>query len=395
MPITATSGRRRAVRAVLAVAATFGMAITLSACGTVNQSASGSDQAARAKVSSDLNWHSSTLGETTAKRDGDQLTVTAGDTTIHVKTTGGLKVALFNAGMTTTYTQALADGVQTMAKKLGVKATVFDAAWDSNNQVAQIENAINSGDYNAFIVYAVEGSSVCKVLTKDAPAAGIAVLPVVTPLCGQTLAKGKDLYAPGTVSTIMGGGTVEFYEKWADYISSQITKPTNVVYVSGPNDQDVVVAAEKAVRAAAAKNPNFKLLDVYYSDYSSDAGLKATQNALVTHPGTNVILSHFSTLTIGILKALSDAGRNDVRVYDLGGDKTMKQPIIDGSVAASVPYFPYTDGVCSVDMLAALFKGGKVPQVVLSECGKGGEDTSIQTNVVVDKKNVNDFQFEY
>ena len=48
-----------------------------------------------------------------------------------------------------------------------------------------------------------------------------------------------------------------------------------------------------------------------------------------------------------------------------------------------------------VDILGALFAGETVPQLVLSECGKGGEDTSVQTNVVIDATNVADFAFEY
>ena len=387
--IHTTRSRRRGA---LALASGTALAIALAGCGTVADTQSGDDASGEL---AELNWRSSTLGSTTSTVDGDRLTVDTGDTVIDVDASDGLKIAFFNAALNTTYTQAMAAGVEAMAAEIGAEVTAFEAGWDPNTQIAQIENAIGSGEYNAFIVYAAEGSAVCSILTEDAPAAGIAVIPVITPLCGRTLARGEELIAPGTVSTVMGGGIVEYYEQWADYVSSQITEPTNVIYVAGPNAQDVVVAAEEAVRNAAEQNPNFTLLEVYYGDYSGDVALQAMQNALVTHPETNVVLSHFSTMTIGILKALSDAERSDIRVFDLGGDKTMKQPIEDGSVIASVPYFPYTAGVCGVDILGALFAGETVPQLVLSECGKGGEDTSVQTNVVIDATNVADFAFEY
>ncbi|WP_053387687.1 sugar ABC transporter substrate-binding protein [Leucobacter japonicus] len=372
------------------------LTLTATGCSTVDSGGEMTDESgAHDDIRSSLNWRASDLGETRAALDGDTLTLDLGASQLTIDDPEGLNIAFFNAAMDTTYTQAMAKGVQDMADELGVNVTEFEAGWDANKQLAQIENAIDSGKYNAFVVYAAEGATVCKALTEEAPAANIAVVPVITPLCGKTLSKGQDLVAPGTVSTIMGGGTVEYYEKWADYVSSQITEPTQVVYVAGPSAQDVVMAAEEAVRNAAEKNPNFELLEVYYADYSGDSALKATQNALVTHPDTQIVLSHFSTITIGVLSALADANRDDVQVYDLGGDKTVEQPIVEGKVAASVPYFPYTTGACSVDILSSAFQGDSVPQLVLSECGRGGEKTNEQFNTVLDQKIVGDFPFEY
>lgn len=383
-------------RAAAGVAIAVSMVLAGTACGTVeSESGSSAQEDTQSDVRSSLNWQASNRGETSAELSEDALTLDLGESLLEIDGAGELNIAFFNAAMDTTYTQAMALGVEDMASELGAKVTQFEAGWDANTQLSQIENAIEGGQFNAFVVYAAEGATVCKALTEDAPAANIAVVPVITPLCGKTLAKGMDLVAPGSVSTVMGGGTVEYYQLWADFVSSQITEPTKVVYIAGPSAQDVVIAAEEAVRNAAAKNPNFELLDVYYAEYSGDSALRETQNALVTHPETQVVLSHFSTITIGVLSAIADANRDDVVVYDLGGDQTVKQPIVDGRVAASVPYFPYSTGACSVDILNSAFSGESVPQLVLSECGPGGEGTNVQTNVIVNQDNVNDFAFEY
>lgn len=396
-PVTISSRRNSTHRewwhlaAVLTVAA-----LTASGCSTVNsEPTSSGQQDTQSDIRSTLNWQASDLGSTISSVKDGTVSLDLGDSTLTVDNADGLNIAFFNAGMTTTYTQAMAKGVNDMATELGAKLTQFEAGWDANKQLSQIENAIEGGTFNAFIVYAAEGATVCKALTVDAPASNIAVVPVITPLCGKTLATGMDLVAPGSVSTVMGGGTVEFYQLWADYVSSQITTPTKVVYIAGPSAQDVVMAAEAAVRTAADANPNFELVDVYYADYSGDSALKETQNALVTHPDTQVILSHFSTITIGILTALKDANRGDVAVYDLGGDQTVRQPITDGTVKASVPYFPYTTGACAVDILNAAFAGESVPKLVLSECGRGDQATNAQANVIIDQGNVATFPFEY
>lgn len=384
------------IRRAKVVSLALAVSLLAAGCSTVSADSEGkTSDDANTNILSELNWSSSDLGSTAVSVEGDSLVFDLGGSKVTVDKSKGLNIAFFSASMDTTYTQAMSEGIKFAADELGAKATVFEAGWDPNKQLSQIENAIQSGEYNAFVVYAAEGATVCKALTEDAPNAGIAVVPVITPLCGKTLAEGLDLVAPGTVSTIMGGGTVEYYKLWADFVSSQITKPTKVVYIAGPSSQDVVIAAEEALKAAAASNPNFELQQVYYGDYSSDSGLKETQNALVTFPDTQLILSHFSSMTIGILSALADANRTDVQVYDLGGDKTMKKPIEEGKVTNSVPYFPYTTGACSVDILNSAFSGKSIPTLVLSECGRGGSATNVQSNVVIDKENVAIFPFEY
>lgn len=346
-------------------------ALALSACGTVS---SGSTPAKTSPSSSgtsgpSLGWTSAPGPKATTTVNGDTVKVdVGGGQTVTVNRSAPLKIAYLVQGQTNSYLQATIAGAQAAAKSLGVKLTVFDGGFVAATQKAQLQNILAGKQYNAIIALTVDGSGLCGTLTQTAPAQNILVLPLIQTICNNATEPITKAWSPGTLAAVVGGGTVDFYQAWANHIASSLTKPTKAVYVTGPSSLGTVQAAVKALQEAAAKYPNFQLVDIKYTDFSAAQALAATQNALLAHPDTAIFLSHFTPMTTGILQALKQSGNTSVRVYDIGGNSAARGYVEAGQIVETVPYFPYTAAYCAVSMLSAAHQGTAVPRTVLNDC---------------------------
>ena len=69
------------------------------------------------------------------------------------------KIAFFGFAAANSFAQATWAGVQETAQKAGVEAKFFDPNFDSTKQVAQIQDATASGQYQAFVVQADDGNA--------------------------------------------------------------------------------------------------------------------------------------------------------------------------------------------------------------------------------------------
>ena len=90
-------------------------------------------------------------------------------------------VAFFGFAAANGFAQATWAGVQEAAAELCATARFFDPNFDSATQVAQIQDAITSGEFEAFVIQANDGNSVVPVV-KEAIEAGITVVGEFTPI---------------------------------------------------------------------------------------------------------------------------------------------------------------------------------------------------------------------
>lgn len=97
---------------------------------------------------------------------------------------GGKKVeniAFFGFASANSFAQATYAGIKEQAAKSGVKVKFFDPNFDAATQVSQIQNAITTGKYQAFIVQANDGNAVVPPI-REAINEGIAVVGEFTPV---------------------------------------------------------------------------------------------------------------------------------------------------------------------------------------------------------------------
>ena len=90
-------------------------------------------------------------------------------------------VAFFGFAAANSFAQATWAGVKQAAKQAGVTAKFFDPNFNAQTQVSQIQDAITSGQYQAFVIQANDGNAVIPAI-EQAVKAHIAVVAEFTPI---------------------------------------------------------------------------------------------------------------------------------------------------------------------------------------------------------------------
>jgi ribose transport system substrate-binding protein len=270
-----------------------------------------------------------------------------------VSSASELKIADFEAGSNNTYVQTRMKAVRAQAAKYHAKVDMFVANWDPNNQVNQIQSAITSKKYNAFLIQAVEPDPVCNV-AKQAIEAGILVIVANQPLCGNAT------YMPGTVGFV-GGQTLDTYKLWMKWILADNKAGADALLITGPaadaNRRNLLAA----FNSLKAKYPKFKIVSDQPTDYSTAKAYSVAQDTLLAKKDISVVVTNWSGSTQGVAQAIAamKLGRT-VKVYDLGANEWAVSAVRDGKVRMTFPLLPALEGQRSIDALAAYASKGKV-----------------------------------
>lgn len=116
---------------------------------------------------------------------------------VSVDTAQPLRLAYF-APSENSFLRANLESLRETAAKVGAEIQFFDSGWSATKEFNQIQNAIQSGRFNAFLVQPLDGQLLCKILSDDAPKAGILVSITVVQLCNRGTLSGAEQWAPGT-----------------------------------------------------------------------------------------------------------------------------------------------------------------------------------------------------
>jgi ribose transport system substrate-binding protein len=196
-------------------------------------------------------------------------------------------IAFFGFAKANSFANATWTGVQQKAKAKGVKATFFDPNFNAQTQVSQIQDAITSGKYQAFIIQANDGNAVVPSV-KTALKAGIAVVAEFTPVgprydTDKSQVPGMIFVGESPVANGVGLGTLAVQ-------ACKGVNPCNVAYLEGfkalPLDNARTAAVKKTLGAAK----NVKVVASVEGGYTAASGLKAAQDVIQAHPDVNVII---------------------------------------------------------------------------------------------------------
>lgn len=332
-------------------------------------------------------------GTSTTAGGGGGVKLDLGDGQTITTKTDKPKVAYF--GTTgNLYLQAYEDGVKQVADANGIDYTWFDAKFDPARQMEQIQNVLQKGGYDAFVVVPLDGNTLCPVLTRTVPAKGVAVFTSLTVICDRGLRpEGDELWAPGTVAQIQNDSTYTEDEKWMDQIAQRFDKRETVAMLNSPPLITVSMAFNKALRYAQSKYPNFDLKYNVTTDQTTPDCLAKTQTLLQAHPDTSVILSNYSDCTIGAIRAIKAAGRSDsVRLFDVGGSHQSFEAIRSGDLELTTYHTPHDNGARAMQAVVDAFAGKTVPRYI----GVYPEGITIDNSpLVIDRSNVARYTPQY
>lgn len=266
------------------------------------------------------------------------------------------KVAFFGFASANSFAQATFAGVKEEAAKHGVEVKFFDPNFDSAKQVSQIQNAVTSGEYQAFVVQANDGNAVVPPI-REAIQEGITVVGEFTPI--GTKYDTIEPQVPGLIfvgepptenGTALGEMGVE---------ACKGMDPCEVAYLEGFKALPLDNARTDAVKAALGTAPNVKLVASVEGGYTQDTGLKAAQNVLQAHPEVDVMIGSSQAIA-GAEQAIKDAGAK-VKLIGNGGSHQAVTAVKSGRWFATYVIAEKSAGAKATELAIKKAEGGQVP----------------------------------
>lgn len=250
-----------------------------------------------------------------------------------------LKVAYFSPANSNTFLQAASDAAQKFADEHGFQLDVFDAGFVSKTQYDQLQSALTSGRYNAFAIDTIDGNLECDILSKEAPSQGILVGILTVPICDRTLNEGEDLWTPGT-TTYVGGQDLAIYRDWVEQVKADYPDGAKIALVTGPNLSGTTINMMKAAEDFS-EDDGYEVVAHQATDYTTPQAFKAAQTIIQANPDVDVIMSHYSGMTRGIVEAVG--GKSQVAIYDSGGDQWALDQVASGTIKSTIMALPRTE----------------------------------------------------
>lgn len=216
-------------------------------------------------------------------------------------------VAFFGFAAANGFAQATWAGVQQAAEELCATARFFDPNFDSATQVAQIQDAITSGEFEAFVIQSNDGNSVVPVV-EEAVEAGIVVVGEFTPIGSdydsiEPQVEGMTSYV-GTSIVANGEGLAELGIMACESLGAD---PCQVAYLQGFRALPLDNARTEAVLAGLEAAENVEVVASPEGGYTQATGLAAAQDVLLANPDVDVIIGS-SQAILGAEQAVEDAG---------------------------------------------------------------------------------------
>lgn len=153
----------------------------------------------------------------------------------------------------------------------------------------------------------------------------------------------RGLTDPSAQDAYIAGDNTAFGRIPAEHIAKTFNGKANVVALRG---MPTTLDNERwdAFTAVMKQHPEIKILDAKYANWNRDDAFKVTQDFLTRFKDIDVIWAADDDMAFGVLKAIEQAKRTDIKeVFGGAGSKTMVKTILDGSnplIRADVSYSP-------------------------------------------------------
>jgi ribose transport system substrate-binding protein len=298
-------------------------------------------------------------------------------------TTKVKRIAFFGFAAANSFAQATWAGVQETASKNGVEAKFFDPNFDSTKQVAQIQDATASGQYQAYVVQANDGNAVVPPI-QDAIKAGITVVGEFTPIGTR-----YDTIEPQVSGLIFVGEAPVWNGKSLGELGVQACgslNPCKVAYLEGFKALPLDNARTAAVKAALQAAPNVQIVASVEGGYTQASGIKATQDVLQAHPDVNVMIGSSQAIE-GATQVIKDAGlAGKIKLIGNGGSTQAVSFVKDGTWFACYIIAEKSSGAKAAQLAIDAGNGKTVPTSF---------DTRQLQNPIGTKANIGTFVGEY
>lgn len=276
-----------------------------------------------------------------------------------------LNVAFFAASSANGFSQAVWQGVQAEAAKVGGTATLYDGQFSSSAQLKQVEDATASGKFNGFVIVANDTVGIASAIQSAWETAKIPTVTTLFPI-GPNL-QTLDAQVPGIVGTI-ARPPADGAKLQADSVVAycQNINPCQVVILIGQLQYPFDKVRYDAYVADLKGHSNIQVVAMGSGNYDRDTSLKAMQDILQAHPKINAILSNADQQTEGAILALKAAGIDPKSIFITGAGATQAgvAAVRNGDWTNDLADYPYSMGTNAVDVLGKFYSGNTTPVVV-------------------------------
>ena len=207
---------------------------------------------------------------------------------------------------------------------------IVKTAGSAPEQANQLQDMLVVNKINALVIFPLESASLTQPVMQ-LKNKGVYITVVDR---GLTNLAAQDAY--------VAGDNTAFGKLPAEYLAKKLNGKGNIVILRGmPSTLDNERVT--AFNAELAKTPGVKVLDTKYGNWNRDDAFKVMQDYLTRFKQIDAVWAADDDMAIGVLKAIEQAKRSDVKeVFGGAGAKTAVKKIMDGDklIQANVSYSP-------------------------------------------------------
>lgn len=273
-----------------------------------------------------------------------------------------VRIGLFTVSGNT-YAEAAGQEIKKVADAEGATVRTFDSAFDPQKQFAQVQDAIATGQYDAFILLPVDGPSLVPAV-EAAVAKGIAVTSFNQPL-GTDL-RTSELQVEGQSAAVLIPPGVDG-ENIAEVMVSACegVDPCNVGYIMGLAQLPLDRVKWEVMQKAAKDNPNIKIVARGEGKYLPDPSIRAAQDMIQANKDLDVIVAVGDQMAIGVEQAIKDAKlEGKIKIVGDGGSEIGVEAVRAGRWFGTTLNIPMTEGKLVAELAIRAGRGEKVSEGV-------------------------------
>lgn len=260
------------------------------------------------------------------------------------------KLAFSGSDLSNPWVTMVKDGFEDACADYGVEFVSLNADSDIDQQVSDIENAIEAG-YNGIVFNPLDGTSLETVLN-NATDAGIASVTIAQTADAATAGIELDDYAYGQVIA----------ENAAEWILENLDGQGTVAILAEDNIESSILRGDAIVDTITELCPDVEIVARQQAN-TPETGLSVTESLLLQYPDLNVIIACNDSGGIGAYQAFDNAGlayEEDRAIFS--GDNTTEAReyimIEDSVYRGTADLYPYESGYKAVEMILEYMETG-------------------------------------
>ena len=247
------------------------------------------------------------------------------ETTVEVeveKPSDEVTIAFIQRTMSAPYYVAMWDTMAKMALEQGFKLVALNANLDTATYAKQVEDVISQG-VDAVIVNSIDPATLVDI-DQQFVDAGIPLVYIDTPVLevDSVAIVQSDNFTIGKEAGLA----------LANRLNNKGISEINLAHLHG-NPTDIKVGPDRYNGFLAGLEEGgiaYELVADGNAEYTTSLGLQLTEDFLVAHPEINVIFANNDSMALGAQAALEGAGRDDVLLVGIDGQKEAFAEIAEG-----------------------------------------------------------------